>query len=96
MFFSDPPPSFIAKDVEAIVHTDNFEVSFKCKFEPSDDDLLYQVYWYIEGNNQQTLTKQHYNKSNLHELHLTETDFNKLDIGLGVYVRRLYFYFYLF
>lgn len=79
-------PTFVPKSVSAVVQYDEKGVSFFCKFEPSKDDLYYQVKWQIEGNSQLLLTKQYFKSAERDALRLTEQDFEDNDIGLGVNV----------
>lgn len=68
------------------IRKEDFSVSFGCKFSLSSENLLYQVYWSIGGNYQQNFTKQYFNSSRLPELDLTEEDFERFGIGLGINV----------
>lgn len=86
LHLSEPPPTFTATGVTTFIRKEEFSVSFGCKFTLSSENLLYQVYWSIDGNYQQNFTKQYFNSSRLPELDLTEEDLERFGIGLGINV----------
>ncbi|XP_053396430.1 von Willebrand factor D and EGF domain-containing protein-like [Mercenaria mercenaria] len=79
-------PLFIINNTETVVMHNQTHIWFVCKFDESDDDLFYQVYWKIDGNKHLSIVKGYCNRSNMSKLHLTEADFIENDILLGTYI----------